>query len=207
MELKQKLFKAAQAREPTTPTATQCLDRAANEREPTPTASRGIPDVGGHGGDGIDEAPTLLHSSHNLSAPVRHPWRGPYSTLRDLFDNGASDLFDNKVKCALEPEVMQAPYYVNSELVRSDIREAQEGVSLNAEVQASDVNTCELVEGPQLNVDESDRHDFDESTCMILDPGSTCIARSVWSDPDTRWTSLDLASLKWLSDGGFSAAS
>ncbi|GMF34893.1 unnamed protein product [Phytophthora lilii] len=65
-------------------------------------------------------------------------------------DTGASELFGDDVKCILEPEVTQGPYYVG-ELVRSDIREDQEGVSLYAEVQIIDVNTCEPVEG--LHVD------------------------------------------------------
>ncbi|KAE9260698.1 hypothetical protein PF008_g33037, partial [Phytophthora fragariae] len=41
----------------------------------------------------------------------------------------SSELFGDDVKCILEPEVTQGPYYVNGELVRSDIREDQEGVS------------------------------------------------------------------------------
>uniref|UniRef100_H3H631 Pectate lyase n=1 Tax=Phytophthora ramorum TaxID=164328 RepID=H3H631_PHYRM len=45
----------------------------------------------------------------------------------------------------LEPEVTQGPYYVNGELVRSDVREDQEGVDLYADVQIIDVNTCEPV--------------------------------------------------------------
>ncbi|RLN93193.1 hypothetical protein BBJ28_00003013 [Nothophytophthora sp. Chile5] len=66
-------------------------------------------------------------------------------------DTAASDLFGGEVSCILEPEVTQGPYYVNGELVRSDIREEQEGVDLYAEVQIIDVNTCEPVEGLYLD--------------------------------------------------------
>ncbi|KAL4145928.1 hypothetical protein PRNP1_011801 [Phytophthora ramorum] len=62
-------------------------------------------------------------------------------------ETDASELFGDEVKCILEPEVTQGPYYVNGELVRSDVREDQEGVDLYAEVQIIDVNTCEPVEG------------------------------------------------------------
>ncbi|KUF91197.1 LYR motif containing protein 1 [Phytophthora nicotianae] len=60
-------------------------------------------------------------------------------------------LFGDDVKCILEPEVTQGPYYVNGELIRSDIREDQEGVDLYAEVQIIDVNTCEPVQGLYLD--------------------------------------------------------
>ncbi|KAF1789030.1 Intradiol ring-cleavage dioxygenase, core [Phytophthora cactorum] len=66
-------------------------------------------------------------------------------------DTDASELFGGDVKCILEPEVTQGPYYVNGELVRSDIREEEEGVDLYAEIQIIDVNTCEPVEGLYLD--------------------------------------------------------
>ncbi|KAG6614773.1 LYR motif containing protein 1 [Phytophthora cinnamomi] len=66
-------------------------------------------------------------------------------------DTNSSELFGDDVKCILEPEVTQGPYYVNGELVRSDIREDQEGVDLYAEIQIVDVNTCEPVEGLYLD--------------------------------------------------------
>ncbi|OWZ02885.1 hypothetical protein PHMEG_00025479 [Phytophthora megakarya] len=66
-------------------------------------------------------------------------------------DTDPSVLFGDEVKCILEPEVTQGPYYVNGELVRSDIREDQQGVDLYAEIQIIDVNTCEPVEGLYLD--------------------------------------------------------
>ncbi|OWY93800.1 hypothetical protein PHMEG_00036666 [Phytophthora megakarya] len=66
-------------------------------------------------------------------------------------ETDASELFGDDVKCILEPEVTQGPYYVNGELVRSDIREDQQGVDLYAEIQIIDVNTCEPVEGLYLD--------------------------------------------------------
>jgi protocatechuate 3,4-dioxygenase beta subunit len=62
-----------------------------------------------------------------------------------------SELFGTDVSCILEPEVTQGPYYVSGELVRSDIREEQEGVDLYADLQIIDVNTCEPVEGLYLD--------------------------------------------------------
>ncbi|KUF91195.1 hypothetical protein AM588_10002991 [Phytophthora nicotianae] len=66
-------------------------------------------------------------------------------------ETSPSELFGDDVKCILEPEVTQGPYYVNGELIRSDIREDQEGVDLYAEVQIIDVNTCEPVQGLYLD--------------------------------------------------------
>ncbi|TMW57582.1 hypothetical protein Poli38472_003507 [Pythium oligandrum] len=57
----------------------------------------------------------------------------------------SAKLFGTQPKCVLEPEVTQGPYYVNGELIRSDIREKQAGVDLYTELQIIDVNTCEPV--------------------------------------------------------------
>ncbi|KAI5778882.1 Intradiol ring-cleavage dioxygenase [Geopyxis carbonaria] len=54
-------------------------------------------------------------------------------------------LFSGDVKCILQPEVTQGPYYVDGELIRNDIREDQAGVDLYADVQLIDINTCEPV--------------------------------------------------------------
>ncbi|GAB9467052.1 hypothetical protein Gpo141_00004411 [Globisporangium polare] len=57
----------------------------------------------------------------------------------------ATTLFGDDVKCILEPQVTQGPYYVNGEFIRSDIREGQPGVDLYTELQVIDVNTCKPV--------------------------------------------------------------
>lgn len=62
-----------------------------------------------------------------------------------------SELFGTEVKCVLEPEVTEGPYYVNGEFIRSDIREGQAGVDLYTDLQFIDINTCEPV--PNLFID------------------------------------------------------
>ncbi|RPB03698.1 aromatic compound dioxygenase [Choiromyces venosus 120613-1] len=52
-------------------------------------------------------------------------------------------LFSGDVKCVLQPEVTQGPYYISGELIRHDLREGQAGVDLWADVQMIDINTCE----------------------------------------------------------------
>jgi protocatechuate 3,4-dioxygenase beta subunit len=82
---------------------------------------------------------TVLATSHlsNLTGP---------SNTTD-----PSEIFGTDVKCILEPEVTQGPYYVGGEFIRSDIREKQQGVDLYADLQVIDVNTCEPVEGLYLD--------------------------------------------------------
>ncbi|GAB9467236.1 hypothetical protein Gpo141_00004590 [Globisporangium polare] len=55
-------------------------------------------------------------------------------------------LFGSTPKCILEPEVTLGPYYVSGELLRTDVREKQQGVELYTELQVIDVNTCKPVE-------------------------------------------------------------
>ncbi|RLN49004.1 hypothetical protein BBJ28_00025626 [Nothophytophthora sp. Chile5] len=74
------------------------------------------------------------------------------SNLTDVTTNtAASELFGDQVKCVLEPEATQGPYYVSGELIRSDIREDQDGVDLYTELQIIDVNTCTPVENLYLD--------------------------------------------------------
>lgn len=54
-------------------------------------------------------------------------------------------LFQDDSTCILQPEVTQGPYYVDGELIRSDITDGQEGVPLYLDIQLIDTSTCEPV--------------------------------------------------------------
>ncbi|KAG7392006.1 hypothetical protein PHYPSEUDO_002712 [Phytophthora pseudosyringae] len=89
--------------------------------------------LGGGGGVHLDTpAPTTEHQSS--------------LEIDDVADVDASVLFGGDVKCVLEPEVTEGPYYVNGEFIRQDVTEDQVGVTFYAELQFVDVNTCEPVE-------------------------------------------------------------
>ncbi|KAG0130108.1 Intradiol ring-cleavage dioxygenase [Tuber indicum] len=60
-------------------------------------------------------------------------------------------LFSGDVKCVLQPEVTQGPYYVDGELVRHDVRDGEPGIDLWADIQVVDINTCEPI--PNLYLD------------------------------------------------------
>ncbi|CUS10805.1 unnamed protein product [Tuber aestivum] len=66
-------------------------------------------------------------------------------------DTDPKVLFSGDVKCVLQPEVTQGPYYVDGELVRHDLRDGQSGINLWADVQLIDINTCDPV--PNLYMD------------------------------------------------------
>lgn len=69
-----------------------------------------------------------------------------------LASTDPTDLFtDNEAACILQPEVTQGPYYVSGELVRSDVRESQSGVTLHADIQFLDMDTCEPI--PNMYMD------------------------------------------------------
>ncbi|KAF1940819.1 aromatic compound dioxygenase [Clathrospora elynae] len=63
-------------------------------------------------------------------------------------DTDPSILFAGNNSCILSPEVTQGPYWVQGELIRSNITETQVGVPLTLDIQVVDVNTCEPV--PQV---------------------------------------------------------
>ncbi|KAL8959347.1 MAG: hypothetical protein Q9193_003775 [Seirophora villosa] len=49
--------------------------------------------------------------------------------------------------CILTPEAEEGPYYVDSMLIRQDIREDQVGVDLLLDIQITNVNTCKPMSG------------------------------------------------------------
>ncbi|KAG2782517.1 hypothetical protein PC129_g18738 [Phytophthora cactorum] len=57
----------------------------------------------------------------------------------------ASVLFGSTAPCIAEPEVIEGPYYVRGEYIRTDMREQQTCVSMYADVQVIDMNMCDTV--------------------------------------------------------------
>ncbi|GMF21092.1 unnamed protein product [Phytophthora lilii] len=91
--------------------------------------------LGGYAAVSQTEADTPAPTTEHQSSLV----------IDDVNNVNSSVLFGSDVKCVLEPEVTEGPYYVNGEFIRSDVTEGQEGVSLYVELQFVDVNTCEPV--------------------------------------------------------------
>lgn len=67
------------------------------------------------------------------------------STSGVTYGDDETLLFSDNSTCILQPEVTQGPYYVDGELIRSDITEDQEGVPLYLDIQLVDTSTCEPV--------------------------------------------------------------
>ena len=67
------------------------------------------------------------------------------------YGDDETKLFTDDSSCVLMPEVTQGPYYVDGELVRSNIVGGQQGVPLFLDVQLIDTSTCEPV--PAVFVD------------------------------------------------------
>lgn len=67
------------------------------------------------------------------------------STKDVTYGDDETKLFTDNSSCVLQPEVTQGPYYVDGELVRTNMVEDQEGVPLYLDVQLVDTSTCEPV--------------------------------------------------------------
>ncbi|KJA17034.1 hypothetical protein HYPSUDRAFT_57924 [Hypholoma sublateritium FD-334 SS-4] len=61
------------------------------------------------------------------------------------------DVFTGDLACVLQPEVTIGPYWVSAELVRTDLRDGEEGIPYFSEYQIIDVTTCEPI--PNVYVD------------------------------------------------------
>ncbi|KAK6197786.1 hypothetical protein LQW54_010558 [Pestalotiopsis sp. IQ-011] len=64
----------------------------------------------------------------------------------------AATLFGQDSACIMMPQVTQGPYYVGSELIRSNITEDQAGVDLYLDLQVIDANTCEPAAGLWMEI-------------------------------------------------------
>ncbi|KJZ80463.1 hypothetical protein HIM_00313 [Hirsutella minnesotensis 3608] len=63
----------------------------------------------------------------------------------------AEILFGSNTTCALVPETIIGPYYVEGELIRTDLTDGQKGVPTHLEFQFIDINTCKPI--PHLIID------------------------------------------------------
>jgi protocatechuate 3,4-dioxygenase beta subunit len=85
-----------------------------------------------------------------LSSPLVRRDFAAYNTTHEStsgvsYGDDETLLFQDNSTCILQPEVTQGPYYVDGELIRSDITDGQEGVPLYLDIQIVDTSTCEPV--------------------------------------------------------------
>ncbi|KUF90437.1 hypothetical protein AM588_10002749 [Phytophthora nicotianae] len=64
------------------------------------------------------------------------------SDLDVTADTASSVLFDGETTFIVEPELTEGPYYVRGELIRTDMREKQTGVTMYIDFQVINVNDC-----------------------------------------------------------------
>ncbi|KAF1839190.1 putative extracellular dioxygenase [Decorospora gaudefroyi] len=60
-------------------------------------------------------------------------------------DTDPATLFAGNNSCILSPEVTEGPYWVEGELLRSDVTDGEAGIPLTLDIQMIDVNTCDPV--------------------------------------------------------------
>ncbi|KAG3107654.1 hypothetical protein PI124_g13388 [Phytophthora idaei] len=67
-------------------------------------------------------------------------------------DTTSSVLFDGETTFIVEPELTEGPYYVRGELIRTDMREKQTGVTMYVDVQVINVNDCKPVKNMYVDL-------------------------------------------------------
>ncbi|KAL5492671.1 hypothetical protein ACEPAI_4118 [Sanghuangporus weigelae] len=106
-----------------------------------------------------------------------------------------SDPFDGNSSCVLGPEVTQGPYYVEGELIRSDVTDDQQSVPLYADVELIDVNTCEPVSGYYI--------DFWHANATGVYSGVVASSNGVGSDDPTNINNTFLRGIQETSNEGY----
>lgn len=74
------------------------------------------------------------------------------STSGVTYGDDETSLFSDDSTCILQPEVTQGPYYVDGELIRSEITDGQEGVPLYLDIQLVDTSSCEPVPAVYMDI-------------------------------------------------------
>lgn len=75
-----------------------------------------------------------------------------HASTEDIrYGDDETKLFADNSSCILQPETTEGPYFVNGELIRTNIVEDQQGVPLFLDVQLLDTSTCEPI--PAVFVD------------------------------------------------------
>src|SRR3712207_4574018 len=65
---------------------------------------------------------------------------------------GATETSRPASDCTLAPEQTEGPYYVDNDLIRSDITEDREGVPLDLRLTVQDAQSCEPIENATVEV-------------------------------------------------------
>lgn len=88
----------------------------------------------------------LTDSKPMLSRRDFSDYNSSHASTKDVaYGDDETKLFSDNSSCVLQPEVTQGPYYVDGELIRTNMVEDQKGVPLYLDVQLLDTSTCEPV--------------------------------------------------------------
>ncbi|KAJ5094396.1 aromatic compound dioxygenase [Penicillium angulare] len=83
----------------------------------------------------IFHLPDQLEKSHLVTDPSIGP------------DTPTDELFSNNGTCVLNPDSLTGPFYIQGELIRSDVTDGQAGVPMIIDTQIIDVDSCEPLQG------------------------------------------------------------
>jgi len=75
------------------------------------------------------------------------------STTTYSLDTPTSTIFASNTTCALVPETVIGPYYVDGELIRTDLTDSQPGVPVHLDIQFIDQSSCSPVATSPLLID------------------------------------------------------
>jgi protocatechuate 3,4-dioxygenase beta subunit len=106
----------------------------------------------GHQSASLERRQLMAHETRVKKGLTDHPLgKRDFRQYLDLSHNSTSGvslgvderlLFDDNSTCVLQPEITQGPYYVDGELIRSNITEDQAGIPLYLDIQLIDTSTC-----------------------------------------------------------------
>ncbi len=115
----------------------------------------------GHHAAGIERREALFHAiraKRQLASTLISRDLAAYNFSHEATDvdssavNSPATLFSDNSSCILAPEVTQGPYYVNGELVRTNLTETQQGVPLYLDLQLVDTSSCEPISGTYVEI-------------------------------------------------------
>ncbi|KAF2839091.1 aromatic compound dioxygenase [Patellaria atrata CBS 101060] len=96
---------------------------------------------------GIDHAPMLHARDINKVLNTNHRSNNPWNA-----QTPDSTVFGSNKSCILAPEIIEGPYYVSGEVMRTNIVENEKGVPLTLDLQLIDTTTCQPIPTAHLEI-------------------------------------------------------
>lgn len=97
---------------------------------------------------GLESGPDVTARNVNAVFGISH--HSSHSSIS--LATAPQGLYSDSSSCILQPEVTEGPYYISGELIRSNIRDDEEGIPLVLDIQIIDTTNCKPMSATYVDI-------------------------------------------------------